>query len=420
MFHKRLESLLKTAVERQIVTTGAAEQLRDLAREQEKDRGALTLASVFGWLGGSAVVIGLILLIASNWDGISDGLKLAGFFVLLAGTHGLGFWLTKSGLPYERTAASFHFIGAGLVLAGIGLVAQIYHLNGRPPNAFLLWLGAILPLAVLLRSATIGVMSLFAFMVWVHLEGSFRGSPFYMPDELGPHLVLELGVGAGLVGFSGLLKKAEPRLASALRGCGALMLFGSIYLLGFYRYFGPSEWRTTTATEGSALLPMGVLALAAVGLAVGGRHLSPESVWLRNRLLALMVATLVLGAGIVALETGVIPIGPKVEFFEFGWSRHHGLTQWVLTVVSWFLWFILGLWCVAWGARSDHKGFVNLGVLAVGAGIVTRFFDLMGSMAQTGTMFLIGGVVLLGTGFGMERWRRKIVRQMLAGKAVSS
>ena len=105
MFHQRLDGLLKAAVERQVVTTSAAETLREMAREQEKGRGALTLASVFGWLGGSAVVIGVILLIASNWDGIADGVKLAGFLVLLAGTHAGGFWLTRSGLPYERSAA---------------------------------------------------------------------------------------------------------------------------------------------------------------------------------------------------------------------------------------------------------------------------------------------------------------------------
>jgi len=419
MFHKRLETLLKTAVERQVVTFGAAEQLRDLAREQEKERGALTLASVFGWLGGSAVVIGLILLIASNWDGIADGVKLAGFLALLAGTHGAAFWLTKSGLPYERTAASFHFIGSGLFLAGIGLVAQIYHLNGRPPNALLLWFAAILPLAILLRSATISVMSLFAFMIWIHMEGAFRGSGLYMPDKFGPHLILELGIGAALIGFSGLLKKGEPRIAATLRGCGALLLFYSIYLLGFYRYYGPSDSWFGRIREGSAILPMSALGLGAIGLVLGGKFLSPESAWMRNRLLLLLGATLVLGAAVLGVEMGAIPTGPSLEFLEFGWARHHTLLEWLLTGIAWALWFVLGLWCVAWGARSDHKGYVNLGVLAVGAGIVTRFFDLMGSMAQTGTMFLVGGVVLLGTGFGMERWRRKIVKQMLAGKAVA-
>jgi hypothetical protein len=419
MFHQRLDRVLKTAVERQVVAYGVAEQIREIARQQEKERGAITLASVFGWLGGSAVVIGLILMIAAHWDGIADGVKLAGFLVLLAGSHGVAFWLTKSGLPYERTAASFHFIGAGLFIAGIGLVAQIYHLNGRPPNAVILWFAAILPLAILLRSATISVMSLFAFMVWMHMEGAFSGSPLRMSGEFGAHVILELGIGTALVGLSGALKKADPRIGAALRACGALLLLYAIYFLGFYRYYGPSDRWSVRHAEGSAIMPMCALGLGVIGLVVGGRFLSPESAWLRNRLLVLLGATLAMGAAVLAVETGALPAGPKMEFLDFGWSHSHSLAGWLLTGVFWGLWFLLGLWCVAWGARADHKGFVNLGVLTVGAGIVTRFFDLMGSMAQTGTLFLVGGAVLLGTGFGMERWRRKIVKQMLAGKGGS-
>jgi hypothetical protein len=197
------------------------------------------------------------------------------------------------------------------------------------------------------------------------------------------------------------------------------MLFTAIYTLGFYRYFGFSHGWYGRSHDGSALLPLLALGLGVIGLVLGGRFLSPESAWLRNRLLVLLGATIALGAAMLAVETGVIPPGPPVEIFDFGWTRHHALSEWLLTGFFWALWFLLGLWCVAWGARSDHKGFVNLGVLAVGVGIVTRFFDLMGSMNETGIMFLVGGVVLLGTGFGMERWRRKIVKQMLAGKAVA-
>ena len=44
--------------------------------------------------------------------------------------------------------------------------------------------------------------------------------------------------------------------------------------------------------------------------------------------------------------------------------------------------------------------------------MLALFFDLIGSLATTGTIFLLGGLVLLGTGWGMERWRRSIVRRM--------
>jgi len=419
MFHKRLDTLLKTAMERKLLTAETADALRGLAKDEVKERGALSLASVLGWLGGGAVILGVILLIASNWDGIPDFLKIACFLVLLGGTHGVGFWITRAGLPYEKTASAFHFVGGGLFLGGVGLVAQIYNLNGRPPRGVLLWLVSLLPLVVLLRSASLSFLSLFAFMTWIHMEGAFAGSPLRTGDSFSMHLMIELGMGVALIGFSGLVKLWDGGVAGVFRACGALMLLYSIYALGFYRYYSNDTYWYHNGREGTTLLPWGILALGAAGVAAGGRFLAPESLWLRNRLFVLLGVTLAVGAGVVAMTAGAISQGDQVENSQFGWWRHMTVGGWTVTVFSWALWFLLGLWCVAWGARSDRKGFVNLGVFVVGSGIITRFFDLMGSMAQTGALFLMGGVVLLGTGFGMERWRRRIVRQMQTGKAAA-
>jgi uncharacterized membrane protein len=419
MFHKRLDGLLKTAIERKLLPAETADALRSLAKEQVREGGALTLASVLGWLGGGAVFLGIILLIGANWEGIPDFVKIAGFLVLLGGSHAVGFWITKAGLPYGRTAASFHFIGGGLFLAGIGLVAQIYHLSGRPPNAVLLWLVSLIPLVVLLRSASLTLMSVFAFVVWIHMEAVQSGSPLRMQETFALHLLIELGIGVAFVGFSAALKEWDAGVATVLRGCGVLMLFYSIYTLGFYRYFcGEHGWYGRHG-EGTALLPWTVLLVGGLGLAAGARKMAPESPWLRLRLLILLGATLVVGAAVAGVELGAISQGERLQQAEFGWWRHFTVAGWSLTVLAWALWFLIGLWCIAWGAKADRKGFVNIGVLAVGGGIITRFFDLIGSLAETGTLFLVGGVVLLGTAFGMEKWRRRIVKQMETGKAAA-
>ena len=419
MFLKRLDALLAAALERKILDPGAADALRGLAKEQSKEGGALTLASVLGWLGGGAVVLGILLLIGANWDGIPDLVKIAGFLILLGGTHAAGFLITARGLPYERTASAFHFIGGGLFLAGIGLIAQIYNLHGRPPNGVLLWLVSLIPLVFLLRSGPLALLSVFAFVLWAHLEGEHNGSPLAIRDSFGMHLMLELAIGVALVGFSAALKGCDPGVAAVLRGCGVLMLFFTIYTLGFYRYFSDRGGWYSRENGASNLLVWIAFALAAVGLGVGARSMAPESPWLRLRLLVLLGAVLLVGLGVAAVESGWISGGAQIQESDFGRWKHYSVAGWVLTVLSWALWFLIGLWCIAWGAKADRKAFVNLGVLAVGAGIITRFFDLVGSLAQTGTLFLVGGVVLLGTAFGMEKWRRRIVRQMQAGKAAA-
>lgn len=419
MFHKRLDALLATALERKILGPEAADALRGLAREQVREGGALTLASVFGWLGGGAIVLGIMLLIGANWDGIPDLVKIAGFLVLLGGTHAAGFLITARGLPYERTAAAFHFVGGGLFLAGVGLIAQVYNLHGRPPNGVLVWLVSLVPLVILLKSSSLSLLSAFAFVLWAHLEGDQNGSPLELQDSFALHMMLQLGLGVAFVGFSAALKGWDSGVAAVLRAVGVLMLFWTIYTLGFYRHFSePYYWRGSPQGESNLLVWL-ALALGAAGVAAGFRKMAPESPWLRNRLAILLVATLLVGAGVALVETGLLGRGEQIQREEFGSWRRYSVAGWTLTVLAWALWFLIGFWCIAWGAKADRKGFVNLGVLAVGAGIITRFFDLVGTLAETGTLFLAGGVVLLGTAFGMEKWRRTIVRGMQTGKAAA-
>jgi hypothetical protein len=68
---------------------------------------------------------------------------------------------------------------------------------------------------------------------------------------------------------------------------------------------------------------------------------------------------------------------------------------------------------------SGRLAYLNAGAGGVGLGAVTLFFDLMGSLAMTGWMFLAGGVVLLGTGFAVERWRRGLVARARAREAAA-
>lgn len=415
-FLTRIERLLADATAKGIVDARQSAGLLALAREGEKDRGALHLAAVLGWLGGGVLLVGLILIASANWDGIPDIVKLGGLLALLAGTHGTGLWIRWKDLPYGKTAEAFHLVGAGLFLGGIGLVAQIYHLDSRPPNGILLWLVAIAPLALLLRSAPITVLSIVAFLLWAHMEGEFEGSPLQMLRyDFTSHLMLEIGIGTALVGFSPLFRDREPSVARAMRICGALLLFYGLYALGFYRHFSrPNRYGYYDEMTGTALLPFLALGLGTIGLALGARRMAPDQPWFRNRLLVLLSAGVGVACAALASDIGVLPRGPEVTQFSFGWHERYDMAEWLVSASIWALWFLLALWCVGFGAKVGSKAYVNAGVLGVALGVLTRFFDLIGSLAETGTLFVTGGVLLIATAWAAERWRRKLVRQMPA------
>ncbi|HUW59346.1 MAG TPA: DUF2157 domain-containing protein [Planctomycetota bacterium] len=419
-FVKRLKELLSTAKAQGLVGDEASEALLRLAAEEDRKRHFVGLVAILGWLGGGVAAIGVSLLIAANWDDIPGLVKIVGFLVLLAGVHGGGVWIRWRNLPYEKTAHALHFMGAGMFIAGVGLIAQVYHLHERPPNAFLVWLIAIAPLAYLLRSGPITAMTIFALVLWAHMEGAFRGSPVEMPDMFLPHLMLEAGLGVALVGFGTALRKREPAIGKTMLGIGVFLVAGSLYLLGFARHWSWIEgvvgrW-AMWAQAGKLILPGVVFASAVAGLAAGWRRLGEVSARMRDYLVLILAAFLLTAAAGAALDAGLLPAGPEVPFWQFGWVEHCSFTSLVVTVVAWLLWFLLAVWCLGYGTMTGKKALVNLGVVGVGLGVITRFFDLMSGLAGTGWMFLIGGLVLVATGWAMERWRRYLLAKMEKAK----
>src|SRR5919106_1776410 len=103
-FAQQLEQLLIAAKAQGLVDSGVAERLTALAAERERERGWLSLGGALGRLGAAATILGIILLIAANWDEIGDWVKIVGFLLLLAGAHGAGLWIQWTKRPYPRFA----------------------------------------------------------------------------------------------------------------------------------------------------------------------------------------------------------------------------------------------------------------------------------------------------------------------------
>src|SRR2546429_3663277 len=197
-FAQQPERLLLAAQARGLVESGLAEQLTARAAERERERGWLSLGGVLGRLGAAVTMLGVILLIAANWQHIGAGVKILGFLLLLGGAHGAALWIEWTGRPYPRFAEALHFRGAGLFVGGLALVGQIYQLPANPPRAMLVWLVAIAPLAVLLRSPAISGLGILAAWLWLDFAGAGATSPLHVPGFTA-YLLLSLGLGLALL-----------------------------------------------------------------------------------------------------------------------------------------------------------------------------------------------------------------------------
>lgn len=128
----------------QLITAFEANQAKPYALY-----GLLTLAAF-------CIGLGIISIIAANWAGIAPQIKIGIDFVLLV-VSAFGIWHA-----YARENKNWFEIGiflySLLILASIGLIAQIYQLQPNGTSAFLLWSGLVLPLLFFTRRALLPVI----------------------------------------------------------------------------------------------------------------------------------------------------------------------------------------------------------------------------------------------------------------------
>lgn len=124
---------------------------------------------------GALAVLGAILLgfaamsfIAANWAALSKLAKLTLIFGGIATCYGAAFELFRRKLDVFAHAA----VLAGVALFGgaIMLIAQMYHMDGHPPDAVWLWAVGALAAGWLLRSNPALAASVVLICVWSFME----------------------------------------------------------------------------------------------------------------------------------------------------------------------------------------------------------------------------------------------------------
>jgi uncharacterized membrane protein len=83
--------------------------------------------------------------------------------------------------------------------------------------------------------------------------------------------------------------------------------------------------------------------------------------------------------------------------------------------LSWIAQVVIAVLVIRAGARRGSESWVNLGYLALLAGIVTRYFDFFGDYLRGGTALALTGCLLLFILYALEKSRRRtLVREVPA------
>lgn len=337
-----------------------------------------------GGLGALAVAIGLISLVASNWQDIPPSVKL--LFDLL-----LGVGLAVAAVCAEASSSRFVrevllLVFFGYVLASIGLTGQVYQLGGEAHEAMLLW--CVITFAAMLHLRT----GLGAAVWLVALEATWLMNGFQLIDKLGSRkdeslLFITLWFVTAmllvLVGGAAPVRARRPALAQTAFLLGALQSLGMMALAPQVFYI--------RINDSVAVAPLVFFVCVAVALVVAVRVpalLSALTGRAPEASAVLSLRVLVIYGTLLSCFTALVP---------------HGSMQ-LLGALSFLLLFALVGW-VGYAARSYPLFQIATGILAVRVLIV--YFEVIGSMLGSGLGLILGGALTLWVAW---YWRKKTVQ----------
>jgi uncharacterized membrane protein len=265
------------------------------------------------------------------------------------------------------------------VLAGIGLVAQIYNLSSSDGRAFLLWFIMILPIAFILKHKRVGVMSIFSFYLWVHIFLEHHG---YYKEFI--NAVFYFGIFAtNLVVIPKLLNSFNDCFAH-IKAIGAIAIGTIISLMGFSHEItiGHNDLEILFHPIITFILIFNFIALFYFII----KDQRKKSVFGFNT-----------GLSLLLIITILLPLFIGKENLM------------AISIIYWILHFLFGSFLIYYGGLQVNTMHINSGVWYIVIGIILRFIDIVGTMLFTGTIFILFGAILLTIAFLAEKFRKKLI-----------
>ena len=357
-----------------LISEAQADEIEKFEANRTKDAGL----NVFTRIGALAIAIGIISLVASNWDAIPPGVKLV--LDLLVGAGFAGFaarQLLKSPSPTAEPSVdsvSVAWREAGIVImlgwtaASIALISQVYQLGGHALDAALIVLVVTTPLTLYSRSRAFYVFWLLAWQATLGAECVRIVQDRLSDAELELMVALAPAVPLALAGLFSRLKRhhAALRAAGEWLAVSEWFLAASVGTLFFYESESVVFGSWAIGSVGAALC---------LFLVVRGNLSAREDIPSRGRLSVAIAALASWACVYVPVITGV---------------EHAGF----LNALS-----FCGLWlAIAWAAAALRwRRVVSLATHLVGLRLVLVYVELFADLLTTGIGLIVSGALLLVT-----------------------
>ena len=173
---KQILRELPDLVQANVITEETADRIKNYYASQPS-QSANRLFIVFGILGSLLVGMGIVLIIAHNWDILPKIAKLSvGLLPLLIGQAVTAYVIARKSeeRAWREGAAAFLFFA---IAVSISIVSQVYNIEGDFGRFLLVWMCLSLPIVYVLRSSFASLLFIVG-ITWYACEVGYFNYPY--------------------------------------------------------------------------------------------------------------------------------------------------------------------------------------------------------------------------------------------------
>lgn len=425
-----LEKELPSWVKEGLVTSQSASAL--LSRYAGEKSAQRSSGMAFSLLGFVLVGLGIISLLAYNWDVLGHLERTFLAVGLLVGSQAFAFWVKRyrsDDKALLEGSGVFWFLMMGASLAIIG---QTYHLGGTVGDFMSAWLLLSFALPWVLPSSGAAFLSIIVWtVVWISNRNDFTTLIDMHTDSFISPWVL-LGIALSWIAYYGVqLQKAKPSNATLLLSWAiaiclflvflvevviatheiryvqnaivSLSLFFAIYYMAgkLYLSHGEKTWQRPYERIGK----LGALVLLLFHISpkawevmadrsfMEPSHISGLSIMLGGVFIALCVITM---RTYKRIPSEALVMGTPLIIFLYVLLQNEATTSHYTAMLFINTSVLLGAsWMIVCGAKEPKIGLINQGMILIALTIWIHFMDANFDLVAKGVAFIVTGVLFL-------------------------
>lgn len=420
-FIKELAELEQAA----IITPDTSERIRAYYA-QKPDQASNRLVIVFGILGALLTGLGIILIIAHNWDVLGKVPKLGlALLPLLVGQAACAFTLFKKAdsTAWREASATFLFFSIG---AAVAIVSQVYQIDGTLSAFLLIWMLLAFPIQYILRSS-VASMLLLGGITWYACDFAyFTGSGgvawwyfillalsfphyyrLYRDQSEGNFFALHAGLlPLSLLCTMGIFNHLFPNNADEeLTAMLYINLMSLLVLIGHFEKLHQRRLIANGFLIYGSLGTIGMLlfftfedfwhSVSQLNMADTLDFRMAAPYWISFVITLSLLVYMLYRNGSTLLNAKAYAFAVVLALFLLGFTQPD-----VSRILANIAVFVFGVFTIRDGARQNNLSILNYGLLILALLIACRFFDTDMSFVARGLLF-----IAVGAGFFVANLR---------------